>query len=881
MRKLLVWLFLFLTMTTKIYSYGDPENDSIRVEMRWVGTTNYSLGRIVVEDPCYWHQYHYSDYDTLGHCTYYVKGVLPGTYRFMFTVALENQQEADGTYEIYYNGEIKYSGEFSLVGAGSGTLARFDEYFSSPYASDFDISSEEIAGICFSSNHDISMGPTYACNTEGIWVCNSETVLWEIVSGGEYISFYDNEYNDVGNTFSGLYPDGAQINIRQKKIYTGSTDGYAEIKVTWGKKIHFTRVMLNNFIPSINLDVDAETINSGETTWGTVSLFDGENGRLKSVLPGGCHYVLPADATYKVEILSGGEYINLVDPIVEGEFKVLESLEQQEGNAEFKIIADGVSPLQPVTATIRVSSSVADIRDTTLTIVINPAPYRTIVTPEMIGAGDTATIAVQKLNENGIYEDCPENQQYEIAMRDGCVYGDILAKYGASEYYKSNYFSSAMKPLMFVAADSVEGTGGTVRLKIRVPEMQQSKTVKTKKTNEQIEKIRAKLEKFYAAKRKSAPDVHKKEQAESCYWGFWDQSNNATANVEVKDGIDLIYPTPQSDAERISSEPAMPTVLCKARLKKAVSGPIKYEWDYVVYYVAKRYDIKSHPIRDLCDRWSRFVFSGVSYANSSNDITTWNVPFLKDSLKYMLVRAPLPVRHVYDEAGNVVVESSYPGDCEKEINDWESDAWKSTANEKNITERLITGDQIFTGGKVEVFITAKDQNQSVVGFFHKNVNRIKGVNPSKEQLVGISDDQSIKAIMRTESGRSQFTSLNRSPDSMAGIPIFGPPNGFGLLQIDNSPTPHEADLWNWRQNITDGINRYQVGLQMALKNAKKYSAGEVDRMVILMNAWQHYNSNHFYYKFVKGQWMKSPYILNKIASGGSVYAEMVLKNYIP
>ena len=208
-------------------------------------------------------------------------------------------------------------------------------------------------------------------------------------------------------------------------------------------------------------------------------------------------------------------------------------LKKLDSNAEFQIVADGDSPLQPVTASIRVSSSVADIHDSIRTIIINPATYRAIITPEIIGGGDTATIVVQRYNENGLYEDCQENQQYEIAMMDGCVYGDILAKTGTDEYSKSNYFASAAKPLMFVAADSVEGDGGTVKLKIGIVESSFGKTVKANKVNEKFESIRADLEKFYAKRRVHLQTVHKKEQEDRCYCGFWNSQFNTNAKIDV------------------------------------------------------------------------------------------------------------------------------------------------------------------------------------------------------------------------------------------------------------------------------------------------------------------------------------------------------------
>jgi hypothetical protein len=31
----------------------------------------------------------------------------------------------------------------------------------------------------------------------------------------------------------------------------------------------------------------------------------------------------------------------------------------------------------------------------------------------------------------------------------------------------------------------------------------------------------------------------------------------------------------------------------------------------------------------------------------------------------------------------------------------------------------------------------------------------------------------------------------------AGVPVFGPPAGFGVMQLDNLPTPTARQVWDW------------------------------------------------------------------------------------
>jgi hypothetical protein len=66
-----------------------------------------------------------------------------------------------------------------------------------------------------------------------------------------------------------------------------------------------------------------------------------------------------------------------------------------------------------------------------------------------------------------------------------------------------------------------------------------------------------------------------------------------------------------------------------------------------------------------------------------------------------------------------------------------------------------------------------------------------------------------------ESNLSQFCDVgNRTGNqyclSSANLflPIFGPPGGYGMMQLD--PPPSWDDIWNWRTNIADGNNLLQT-----------------------------------------------------------------------
>jgi hypothetical protein len=486
---------------------------------------------------------------------------------------------------------------------------------------------------------------------------------------------------------------------------------------------------------------------------------------------------------------------------------------------------------------------------------------------------------MQQLNTNGEYVDFPDDQQYEVGMAEGCVWGDILAKPAGGEFTKNNYFASVVKPIMFVAADSLEDDGGTVKLDIGIVETLNEK-VKHKTVDTSWQRIKAELDKFYAAKRGKTHTFAKIEQDTVCKILNISSEVVVHATIQTLSNIEIVYPNANSNNEIITNEPNMPLVTCQARLKQPVSGQIKMEWSYVVDNEIKRNDLIDHPITDLCPRISRFIFKGITYTNNSMNINSWSVPFKKANLNYVNVMAPLPVRYCWGDDGDTI-KSSYPGDCGKGVSSWDGDDWNSKGDIVHMRDRLITGENIFVGGNVSVSVIARDENNNIVGYGFAKANKIVGDNPLPAQIIAFTDDPPVKAIMRTESSRKQFLSLQLKTKESAGMPKYGLPNGFGLMQIDNSPTPHEADLWNWRQNMSDGINRFYTAWEAAIKETKKHKLNVVKQKVLLMNAWQNYNSSHFYYDYIEGQWVISQYILDLKAKGKPIYAEMVLKNYIP
>ena len=808
MKRIKNVVFLIIVIIINLRAQDPYIYDSIRIEMNW-GCTPMQKGQIVVYDPCPGNWAKRSPTDSIfGHTELKINGVLPGSYEILYRIALDSGQVADLTYDVYYNEVLKDEGSYQLTGPYYGQTAEYFSHISTPYANDFDINNAAAnTSLCLSSNKEIGISASNSCNSEGVWICEAEPVYWSIISEGDYVGFY-NGNSEIGTSYSALYPEGSSIQIRQKKICTDTVDRYANISVTWGNVIKQTSVLLNRFIPSVNLRFDDDSIASGHSTWGAISLENPEM-RMRTILPGGCHYILPTDAFYKVEILNGEQYISFIDPTKDGTCKIIDSLAQQNGNAEFKIIADGTAPLQPVTATIRVSSSVLEIKDSIRTIVINPAPIRAIVDPPMIGAGDTATITMQQLNTNGEYVDFPDDQQYEVGMAEGCVWGDILAKPSGGEFTRNNYFANVVKPIMFVAADSLEDDGGTVKLDIGIVESSSEK-VKHKTIDTSWQRIKDELDKFYSLKRKTGTITKKIAQGETCPVIAMSSPKYYSVNIGTLNNIKILYPDSTSHFDTISHVPQMPTVTCRAKLNKEFSGYATFEWSYWVSSTILRKYIDG---TDICARVAKTCFKEtkqIADFNSNNEMQ-WVVPFKLANLDTSIVKAP-----TRDDCYAADIVIGEPG---------------------NQTP-------FFTGGYVYVKVVMRDADNRIIGIGQAKGNKILGRNPDPSEMIAYAN-----TCEKSKEMRAIFTYENRSaakeqfwwssvewPYGELGWPKYGRPNGFGLCQLDSHPS--EQDLWNWKVNIDSGEKVFKQKLVDARAYLKKHG---YTQQQLMEEAFQRYN----------------------------------------
>ena len=113
------------------------------------------------------------------------------------------------------------------------------------------------------------------------------------------------------------------------------------------------------------------------------------------------------------------------------------------------------------------------------------------------------------------------------------------------------------------------------------------------------------------------------------------------------------------------------------------------------------------------------------------------------------------------------------------------------------------GDLIMTANQIEVRLETflpRDRGGALKSKASLENIVIRGVNPARADVETTlaGGPWFAAAIVQQESTFRQFAA---SP----GYPLWGTPNGYGLMQLD--PPPTLATVHNWRQNVTDGLAR--------------------------------------------------------------------------
>jgi hypothetical protein len=357
----------------------------------------------------------------------------------------------------------------------------------------------------------------------------------------------------------------------------------------------------------------------------------------------------------------------------------------------------------------------------------------------------------------------------------GMLDGCILGKIVAGEE-EGPHVVDVLQPIYFVADTSADTTGAVLLRVGLIPP---------------------------ADKPQNKNNLQKGIVESDCFVG-WQSNSFDDVSVVKENPLEIIYPTNNSPDEWITSAPEMPEVSYAVILHNHLGQPVKLICEYEVSFSYQR---RWSPRSPICNRTSKVIYydtldayGGVVYVNP--------VVFTKDKATF-----------------EFKARGHRGSGCNEIITTWDE------------------GNEVFTGGNVIIRVTATDLSWDAFAFKEQVANKILGSNPDSIAIAQYANNE-IRAILYFESKENQFTGEGIDtyywwPYNEAGFPLYGQPNGYGLMQLDNPWVATEKQLWNWKANIDGGIQRLQIAKDevdeyISLKGA---SSEEKYR---LTNAYQNY-----------------------------------------
>lgn len=157
---------------------------------------------------------------------------------------------------------------------------------------------------------------------------------------------------------------------------------------------------------------------------------------------------------------------------------------------------------------------------------------------------------------------------------------------------------------------------------------------------------------------------------------------------------------------------------------------------------------------------------------------------------------PLIHMHMNLNPGYTLVQLRYSAHIEY-TNDGRNDRTQTVTGSSTSIDYDIEFGSPAQGGlfKIAIAATIKDK----YGVFASSLNlvsSVRGENPNKETIKNRLGSLTMQILAYKESRFRQFNSKN--------LPIFGPPRGFGVMQIDTPPAT-ARQLWDWADNIAAGV----------------------------------------------------------------------------
>jgi hypothetical protein len=132
---------------------------------------------------------------------------------------------------------------------------------------------------------------------------------------------------------------------------------------------------------------------------------------------------------------------------------------------------------------------------------------------------------------------------------------------------------------------------------------------------------------------------------------------------------------------------------------------------------------------------------------------------------------------------------------------------------------------------------------------------IRGVNPTKAEVKDRLSGINAQVTAYRESRFRQFDT--------SGLPLFGPPNGFGIMQLD-TPAATARQVWDWKTNVDAGIALFSAKANDArtypARVRQKYpDASDFTSAQLRLETYQRYNGGAYWkWDDINKAWVKSP-----------------------
>jgi hypothetical protein len=167
----------------------------------------------------------------------------------------------------------------------------------------------------------------------------------------------------------------------------------------------------------------------------------------------------------------------------------------------------------------------------------------------------------------------------------------------------------------------------------------------------------------------------------------------------------------------------------------------------------------------------------------------------------------------------------------------------------NIVEINIPwGNKIIGGDKIILQLSTVTNK----GLFTKKIEnpfKISGKNPSVQSVKeGLTLQLQVIVYKETDRLEGKWKHFY-----LSGYPVFGPPHGYGLMQLD--PPDNDQQYWNWQENKEEGkrrlLDKYVMAKALYNKLRKvNHNIQYYDDTELLMQTFQLYNGGYYYNAWV-------------------------------